>query len=474
MNNKNSLSGPVVWYGLGNLFVRSLSFILLPLYSNLISTIEFGDYSLLMSVYAILQVFFQFGMFGALNKFYIEEKSDEKKALIFSSILNSIIIIGISFTIMLWFFSTYISYSVFSTSNFKDLLILTSFALLFETVAFYILSLLKTMGRPRMVVIFSSIGAVLNLLLNIIFVYYLKLSVLGIILAQLISGIILLIILLPMIKNAYLFKIDKNILNIVFKFSFPLLLANLCMAGSNVADRFILNIYSGREQVGIYSFSYRIALIMSIFITSFITAWNPFSLNLYHSSEYKLRFGTVFNKLIAASCLVLIIVTLFADTLFDINMLGIHFFNSNYRSGIVIIPIVMIGYIFNGISSYYSVYPTVSNKSYHLLISEFLAFSTNVLFNIILIPLLGIIGAALSTAAGFLVGCLYLFFVSKKKIIIEYRIKDLTIIISSALIFLLLGLYFNKILAGIFLTLLYLFVLHYFTKIKINRLLRIF
>src|ERR1035437_9544003 len=101
MNNK-SLSGSVAWYGLGNLFVRSLAFILLPLYSNLISTTEFGNYSLLLSVYAVVQVFFQFGMFGALNKFFIEEKSEKKKVMISSSILNSIIIIGIFLTIVLW------------------------------------------------------------------------------------------------------------------------------------------------------------------------------------------------------------------------------------------------------------------------------------------------------------------------------------------------------------------------------------
>jgi len=80
--NKTSLSKSVAWYGLGNIFVRALSFLLLPLYSNLLSTKSFGDYSLLMSVYAVALVIYQFGMFGALNKFFIEEKSEQKKKLI--------------------------------------------------------------------------------------------------------------------------------------------------------------------------------------------------------------------------------------------------------------------------------------------------------------------------------------------------------------------------------------------------------
>src|ERR1035437_7293700 len=392
MNNK-SLSGSVAWYDLGNLIVRSLGFILLPLYSNLITTSEFGNYALLMSVYTIMSVFFQFGMFGALNKFYIEEKSEEKKFLIFSSILNTIIIIGVVLITVLWQLSPVISRVVFNTNAFSGLLTISFVAVLFETIGSYILSLLKTTGYAKKVVIYSAVGALLNLALNVIFVYSLRLSVYGIILAQVISGIFMVLILLPFIKDKYHFTIERDIIKVIIKFSVPLLFANLFMAGSNVADRFILNIYSGREQVGLYSFAYRIALIMSILIASFSTAWYPHSLNLFYSDDYKFSFGKVLNKLVAVSCLLILVVSLLSGYLFDIHLLGISFFNPVYRSGIVIIPIIMIGYLLNGISSYYSVYPSVSNKSYHLMFSELFAFLMNVILNIILIPHFGIIGA---------------------------------------------------------------------------------
>jgi len=466
--NSKSLSGSVAWYGLGNLFVRSLAFILLPLYSNLISTAEFGNYSLLISVYAVVQVFFQFGMFGALNKFYIAEKSENKKLLIFSSILNSIVIIASLLTLTLWLLSSQISVIIFNSSDFKNILTLTFVALFFETLGFYILSLLKTMGRAKKVVEYSAFGAILNLVLNIYFVYFLRLSVYGIILAQLISGFVLLLLLLPLIRNKYVFKIDKEILNVVIKFSLPLIFANLFMAGSNVADRFILNIYLGREQVGLYSFAYRIALIMSILIASFSTAWYPHSLNLFYSDNYKFSFGKVLNKLVAVSCILILVVSLLAGYLFDIHILGISFFNPVYRSGIVIIPIVMVGYLLNGISSYYSVYPSVSNKSYHLMFSELLAFIMNVILNIILIPHFGIIGAALSTAIGFLCGASYLFTISRKEIKIEYHLKELSIIIIPALVFLLVGKNVNSIIIDIILILLYLFILRFYARIKLN------
>jgi O-antigen/teichoic acid export membrane protein len=212
---------------------------------------------------------------------------------------------------------------------------------------------------------------------------------------------------------------------------------------------------------------------MSILIGSFSTAWYPHSLNLFYSFDYKFSFGKVLNKLVAVSCLLLLVVSLLAGYLFDIHILGISFFNPVYRAGIVIIPIVMIGYIFNGISSYYSVYPSVSNKSYHLMISELLAFLMNVLLNIILIPRLGIIGAALSTAIGFLCGASYLFTISRREIKIVYHIKELFIIIITALAFLLVGKEINSFYIDIILILLYLLTLHFFAKIKLNKIFRI-
>jgi O-antigen/teichoic acid export membrane protein len=308
--------------------------------------------------------------------------------------------------------------------------------------------------------------------LNIYFVFIQKISIKGIILAQLYSGIVLLLLLLPVIRNNYIFRIDKKILKIVIKFSIPLLIANLCMAGSNVADRFILNIYSGSEQVGLYSFAYRIALIMSILMASFTNAWGPHSLNMYYSSEYKTSFGIILNKLIAVSGLLLLVVSLLAKYLFDLQIFGIHFFNPDYRAGIIIIPIVMTGYFFNGLSSYYSVYPSVYNKSFHFMISEFLALSINIIFNIILIPWFGIMGAASATTAGFTFGAAYLWIISGNKIKIQYRINELLIIVLSAIIFIVIGMVMNILLIDAILIVSYLLILQYFTKIKVIHLFR--
>ncbi|MDR3609091.1 MAG: polysaccharide biosynthesis C-terminal domain-containing protein [Ignavibacteriaceae bacterium] len=467
--NNTSLSRSVIWYSLGNIFIRSVSFFFLPLYSNLIRAADFGNYSLLMSVYAILLVVYQLGMFNAMNKFFIEESSAARRKLIFSSILNSILITGVFLTLLFSILSSRLSHIIFNKYDFSSLLTFVFISIFFETINAYILYLLKTMEMAKKAVSYTALGAILNLVLNIILVYYLRLSIAGIIYSQLISVFILCLILSYLIKDNYVFRIDKDILKVVIKFSIPILFASLFTAGSNVADRFILNIFAGREEVGLYSFAYRIAIVMNIFVASFYAAWNPHSLNLYYKKDYESSFGVTLNKLVASCCLILLTVSLLTRYLFDINIYGISLFNPGYKAGIIIIPIVMTGYIFNGISLFYTVYPTVANKTHHILLANLTAFALNIGLNFLLIPRFGMVGAAISTLTGFLFSSFYLFFVSRKAIIIEYQYRELIIIIITVVLFLIIGLSSKNIFIDLLLILLYLFTLQFFAKIRINQ-----
>ena len=81
-------------YTIGNIFARSLSFLLLPLYSNLISVEEFGNYALIMSGYVIIAAIYQGGLHAGFSKYYLEENSDSNRKNIFSTLFSFVFIIS--------------------------------------------------------------------------------------------------------------------------------------------------------------------------------------------------------------------------------------------------------------------------------------------------------------------------------------------------------------------------------------------
>jgi len=437
MEKKSSLSRATAWYTIGNLFVRSVSFLLLPLYSNLISTEEFGRYSLVMSLYAIIAVFYQSGLQSALSKYYLEEENESRRKEIFSTIINAAGLIGITLTIIIFILSGWIALEATGTAGYSGLIRIIFASLFFETITFITLHLLRTKELARKVVVYSSFSAVVNLIFNIYLVYFLKLGIFGIIWAQLVTSVSLFFILLPFLRDSYMPRMRTDMLKTFLTFSYPLVIAGLLSAAVEVIDRFIIDHFLGKSEVGIYSFAYRIALVMNIFVMSLRGAWTPYSIRIYNAGNYSEEFGKSLTKIVGVSLLIFLTVSIFIDDLFTLNFSGFFLFNPQYRGGIEIIPVVLASYIFSAVVTYYSVYPYVSGKSIHFLVSDLIALVINIVLNFWLIPLYGIMGAAAATFFSYLGNAAYLVIISERKIKITYEMwKIVSILFSISLFYL--------------------------------------
>ena len=454
-------------YTIGNIFARSLSFLLLPLYSNLISVEEFGNYALIMSGYVIIAAIYQGGLHAGFSKYYLEDNSDSNRKNIFSTLFSFVFILGLLISIFLTFFTKQLATLILNSANRSDLILIAIWMLFFDTLFFTVLHLLKTKEQAKKVIYYSSYSAVINFVFNIFLVYYLSYGIKGILGAQLISGIFSLFIIYPVLKENYLFTIENKLLKKILIFALPLLLSGILSTLVDVLDRFIINDLLDKKAVGLYSFSYRIALIMNVFIISFRTAWTPFSIRVYKDAQYPRLFGASLTKLVAVSFLIFLFVSLLINDLFNTKIFDIYILNPKYAEGMNIIPIVMFGYIFSGLVSYYSVYPFISGKSYHFLVSDVIAFVTNVIFNLLLIPVWKLTGAAVATVLSFIFSFLYLMIISQK-IKTEFQKLELITVIGLAVIFFVIGSYFNLFLVDVALMLSYSYLIN--SILRLNKL----
>ena len=474
MQKKSGLFEATAWYGIGNLVVRLVSFILLPLYSNLIPIEQFGIYSLMMSVYAISGVFYHFGMNASLTNFYLKENDESERKIIFSTIVNAIIILGLILTVIAFSISSFLTNNILGSSEYSILLILLFIIIFVETVSNCILQLFKTLELSKKVVMYLFVGAIVNLLLNIWFVYGLGMGIKGIIYAHLLTTIVVFILLLPLVKGSYTFRIDKKILTSAIIFSLPLFISGIFSSGMDVADRFILDHFLGKKEVGEYSFAYRLAMITNIFVISFRAAWMPYALNKYKEGNYRENFGKILIKVLAIGVFILLTVSFFADDLFNIKLFGKNLFNPIYKTGLIILPYVVIGYIFNSLASFYSLYPFTANKSYHFLISDGLGIISNLALNFILIPIYGLLGAGIATSVSFIIAAGYLYYISKDKIEIVYPKKEIINICWAGIVLLVLGMIFNYLWVQVISVILFLSLLIFGVKLKPASLIKIF
>ena len=467
MSTTKNLTSSVIWYTVSNIFIKAIGFLLLPLYSNFVPPGEFGNYSLIMSFYAVISVFYQAGLPAGLTKYFTQEQLAAEKRKVFSSVFNFVIILSVTLSAIVLLFSGFFAKTVIGSASFTPLFVIVSVLLLLDTGTYFLLHLLRTEEKAKSAAFYSLVSALGVLLLNILFVYFMRIGITGILYAQLGGSILLAVILIPEIRSYYEMKIDKQVLKTLLMFSLPLIVSGFFSAFLDVADRFFLNLYCGNRITGIYSFAYKIALLMNVFVISFRTAWLPRSIALVREDNFRYTFGNTLTKLISISGIIFIGVILFVKNLFTFKIAGVYLFNPQYADGMIILPYILAAYFLNGVASFYSVYPYLYKSSKYLFMADFAAFAINILLNFILIPAYGMTGAAVATLVGYLAMAGYMTAVSAGNIKFKYNYSIDGMTILTTVVFFLISRAVHSLLFDLVLFIAYIAALIFITRLDI-------
>ncbi|KAB2838719.1 MAG: oligosaccharide flippase family protein, partial [Melioribacteraceae bacterium] len=203
MQAKPSVFKSTAWYGAGNLILRAVNFLLLPLYSQVLSTEEFGNYALILAFYSIALIIYQAGFGIGFTKFYLDETDSEKRKTVFSGILNTVFIISVLLSTIGIIFKNQISLLLLGSSAFAQLFFIVFISLFFENILFFLLYYFKILEKSKFVVFITAISSTVNFLLNIILVYFFAFGIEGILISLLVSNAAAVIILAPFVFKDY-------------------------------------------------------------------------------------------------------------------------------------------------------------------------------------------------------------------------------------------------------------------------------
>jgi O-antigen/teichoic acid export membrane protein len=103
------------------------------------------------------------------------------------------------------------------------------------------------------------------------------------------------------------------------------------------------------------------------------------------------------------------------------EIFGISFITESYRSGLSILPIILLSYFFSGLFANLNAAPFFTDKTKYIFWVCFIGFIINILLNTILIPLFKMYGAAYATLGAYFSMFLMIFLVSQKIYHIEYE-----------------------------------------------------
>lgn len=410
-------------YGISTIFGRFLNFILVPFYTNVFGTADYGVIANVYSFIALLNIVYIYGIDVAFLRYSTnvgEEECHKNYATAFftvvlTSILLSLIILG-----------TYPFYQnvIGLTKNYQYLIFYTVLIPFIDSITAVPFIYLRLKKKAKKFAGLKMVNILVNVFLNIVLVKTFKYGIEAVFISNLASSVLSLLLIYPDIIDTLKPVFSKTSCKTMLKFGLPLLPAGIAAMMVQVIDRPILQVLTNQETVGIYQANYKLGIFMMLYVSMFQYAWQPFLIANAKEKDSKTVISKVLTYFCLLGCFVLLFLTGFIKDLATFKILHRgSLIGQAFWGGLYIVPIVLVGYLFNGVYVVLSAGLMIKEKTKLIPVITGLGALINVVANFTLIPIYSIGGAAFATFASYFVMSIGMFFVNQKyyKINFEYR-----------------------------------------------------
>jgi len=271
MNEQKRLLKNTGIIAIGNLSTKLVSFLLLPLYTAVLSTSEYGiiDYIISISIFCAPAI--SLLMEESMFRFLIDCRNEEDKTNVISMALMYILAGGIVFVL--------IAIPVLGIIKYQYSFYLIVYVLS-VVISGMISALLRGIGRTDKYAIYNFLMSFCQLVLNVLFIAVFYWGVRGMLLASIVSHFLFSIVYITRLRlwNYISFKkLDKKLAKEMIKYSIPLIPNKLSWTIINLSDRIIIMNVIGSEASGLYAVSYKFPNLMDTVYGFFYQSWKESS-----------------------------------------------------------------------------------------------------------------------------------------------------------------------------------------------------
>ena len=282
MSEKSRLIKNTGLIAIGNFGAKMVSFLLLPLYTSILTTEEYGTYDFIVAVSAFLAPIATMSMQEAMFRFIIDSgnKGEEFKKIVTNAL--SIVLMGI-FTLGVVLFGVTVFWNL---KNCQYIWIYISAGALYS----FSNNILRGLGRIKEYAIVSSTKNIMQLILNVLVVAVFRWGMTGLLFSMCVSEVIAFLVVAIEVniwKEINFKYISSSTIKPMLKYSLPLIPNALCAQIINMSDRLVISGFMGTSANGIYSVSYKFPNMIETVYHYFYTAWSESASRVFTRGKEK-------------------------------------------------------------------------------------------------------------------------------------------------------------------------------------------
>ncbi|MDR2119045.1 MAG: lipopolysaccharide biosynthesis protein [Tannerellaceae bacterium] len=437
-------------YGLSSIVGRFLNWLLVPLYTRVLSgTGEFGVYTNLYAWMALLLILLTYGMETGFFRF-INKKEEDRPMRVYATALFSVGSTSLLFLLAAGCLLRPLSRMLHYGDHPEYLLMLLGVVAVdaFCCIPF---AYLRYRGRPFRFAGIKLLGIFLNIVLNLFFLVFCPMlyreapetvglfyrpgyeGVGYVLLANAVTSAVTLFVLIPDMLPAFRHRPSPALLRQMLRYSFPILVLGIAGILNQTADKILFpylfadKAYA-REQLGIYGACFKIAVVMVMFIQAFRYAYEPF---VFARNRSGAKHSQAYSD--AMKYFIIFALFIFLGVMFYLDVLK-YFVAPAYYPGLSVVPVVMLGELFFGIYFNLSIWYKLTDRTQWGAWFSLAGCAVTVTVIVLFAPVYGYHACAWASFVCNLLMMLLSYFVGQKKFPVSYDLKSAFIYFALAMI----------------------------------------
>ncbi len=445
MSNLKKLASDTAIYGISSIGGRLLNYLLVPFYTSVFPPGEYGVVTELYAYVAFLNVIYLYGLETAYFRFANRYKNEEPK--VFNTAFTSILTSSLLFSGLLCLLASPIVDALRYPGK-EHYVYWFASILTIDAIMAIPFARLRFQNRAVKFAAAKLGNILLNIGLNIFFLvfcfdvyqgeYLQSLQPLVnsffrpewrvdyVFLANLIANAAWILILLPELLQVKI-RVDKAYWKQMLVYAYPLLFMGLAGATNEMMSRSMLKYIlpesfypelSNKAVLGIFGACYKLSIFMNLVIQAFRFAAEPFFFSKAEDKSSPELFAQVMRYFIVACCLIFLGVSL------NLHWIGpLVLGRGAYLQGLHIVPLLLMGYLFFGVYMNLAIWFKLTDKNYYGTWFTISGAVLTVILNITLIPVMGLMGAALTTLVVYFYMAAICWWYGQKHYPIPYQLK---------------------------------------------------
>ncbi len=390
-------------YGLSTVLGRMLSFLLTPLFTHLLMPAESGVVQTVYACVGFLAVVYALGLDVAYLR--LGRRGGKPDDGSFTAAWGAIVILAFAVSGLLHVFAAPAAAAIGIPVEFAEIVRYAAWILAVDAATLIPYTELRGSHQAGTYAAIKLVNIAMTLILSWIFIRRMGMGVSGVFLANLVSSCACLAMLSPVIF-ARLAAPDPARLRGMLAFGLPLAAAGIGSMVVQVADRPIMTRLvggaAGLAMSGIYGSCYKLGIFMMLLVNMFDQAWKPFVLERAEREGVDRLIARVLTYFAVISCWAFLGIAYFVDVFAKSPLFHGHsLFGPAYWSGLPIVPVVTLGYLFNGLY-YVMLAPLMIDKRMASVgVATWIGAAINIGVNVVAIPRWGMMAAAWATCAAY-------------------------------------------------------------------------